>query len=106
VVNVPSGSFRPFQSPEALQRSAPLDDHDNSVDSPAATLLGDAANETTGAVELDCCCCAAENDATWVSSPVATRAERPSNVTRSAVVNMAFSELRASVPLTDPSNTA
>jgi hypothetical protein len=89
-----------------LQRRAPRDDQDNRVDSPDETLAGDAASETTGADELDCCCCAAENDATCVSSPVATRPVRPSNVTRSAVVSMLFSELRASVPDTEPSNTA
>ena len=101
----PSTSCRPFQSPEALQRNEPLDDHDNVAVAPAETLAGLTAIETIGAVDVGCCCCACATVAICVSSEVAIRAARPSNVTWSALVIAAFNAVRASAAVVDPSRT-
>jgi len=96
---------RPFQPPDALHLSAAFDDHDSTVDPPADTLVGLTAIEMIGAFASTCCCCACANAAICVSSDVATRAARPSNVTSSALVSAALTAVRASAVAVEPSST-
>ena len=101
----PLVACRPFQPPEALHFSAALDDHDSTVDPPADTLVGLTAIEMIGAFASTCCCCACANAVICVSSDVAIRAARPSNVTSSALVSAAATAVRASAVAVTPSNT-
>src|SRR4029077_9515741 len=77
---------------------ASVEDHDSLAVPPPETLVGVAANETTGAVAAIWSCAAVTRAPISASSDTATLAARPLNVVESALVIAPLTEARALEP--------
>jgi hypothetical protein len=105
VVKVPSVACSPDHAPDASQRSAPVDDHDNRAVPPDDTLVGVTANDTTGGVAAAWSRAAPAIWASCASLDIATRPASPSSATRSAFVIAPVNAARAFEGAAAPSNT-